>query len=606
MVELAPGTRPLRRHPGPRPPPAPGPSTSRAPATCTPPGSTTPRSRWPPGVDVEVMLAEGVPVLRRAVDLARAAGDTAAVDILEDAVAALQDTEPPRGGPPRPGGRPRGRGRRRPPPGARPRHRLGAAAAARSSASWPCSAPGTSCSRAARAPAATPRRTAGSPAPSARRPSGCPRSRGWASTSSTCRRSTPSARSTARAATTPSTRARATPARRGRSGPRTAATTPSTPTWATEEDFAYFVGKAKEVGLEVALDLALQAAPDHPWATEHPEWFTTRIDGTIAYAENPPKKYQDIYPVNFDNDPEGIYAEVLRIVELWVGRGVTVFRVDNPHTKPVEFWEWLIGRVNAAHPEVALPRRGLHPPADDADARQGRLPAVVHVLHVAHVQGRSSPTTSPSCRRSPRTTCGRASGRARRTSSTRPCSTAGPRRTGCAPSSRRRWSRAGASTPPTSWASTSPARAPRSTSTTRSSSTARATGPPPRPRAARWPRCSPGSTRSGARTRRCSGCAGRRSTGPTTTWSSPTPGTSRPRSPPPGAPTPCSSWSTSTRTRPTRRPCTSTPRRSACRRTASTRCTTCSAGTRGAGAARNYVRLDPYDAPAHVFAVRAH
>jgi starch synthase (maltosyl-transferring) len=124
------------------------------------------------------------------------------------------------------------------------------------------------------------------------------------------------------------------------------------PDLGTEEDFAYFVSRARELGLEVAMDLALQAAPDHPWATEHPEWFTTRIDGTIAYAENPPKKYQDIYPVNFDNDPEGIYAEVLRIVELWVGRGVTVFRVDNPHTKPVEFWEWLIGRVNAAHPEV--------------------------------------------------------------------------------------------------------------------------------------------------------------------------------------------------------------------------------------------------------------
>ncbi|MFC3688221.1 alpha-1,4-glucan--maltose-1-phosphate maltosyltransferase [Aquipuribacter hungaricus] len=126
------------------------------------------------------------------------------------------------------------------------------------------------------------------------------------------------------------------------------------PDLGTEEDFAFFVARAKEVGLEVALDLALQAAPDHPWATEHPEWFTTRIDGTIAYAENPPKKYQDIYPVNFDNDPEGIYAEVLRIVELWVSRGVTVFRVDNPHTKPVEFWEWLIGRVNAAHPEIVF------------------------------------------------------------------------------------------------------------------------------------------------------------------------------------------------------------------------------------------------------------
>ncbi len=119
-----------------------------------------------------------------------------------------------------------------------------------------------------------------------------------------------------------------------------------------EADFAHFVAGARAVGLEVALDFALQCAPDHPWATAHPEWFTTRLDGTIAYAENPPKKYQDIYPVNFDNDPEGIYAESLRLLELWISRGVTVFRVDNPHTKPVEFWEWLIGRVNAAHPEV--------------------------------------------------------------------------------------------------------------------------------------------------------------------------------------------------------------------------------------------------------------
>jgi starch synthase (maltosyl-transferring) len=86
--------------------------------------------------------------------------------------------------------------------------------------------------------------------------------------------------------------------------------------------------------------------------TEHPDWFTTRADGSIAYAENPPKKYQDIYPLNFDNDPEGIYAEVLRIILLWVEHGVTLFRVDNPHTKPVEFWEWLIAQVNSVHPEV--------------------------------------------------------------------------------------------------------------------------------------------------------------------------------------------------------------------------------------------------------------
>ncbi|MEY5057316.1 MAG: hypothetical protein RI987_120, partial [Actinomycetota bacterium] len=99
------------------------------------------------------------------------------------------------------------------------------------------------------------------------------------------------------------------------------------PDLGTEKDFAAFVKAANSLGIEIALDLALQASPDHPWVKTNPEWFTTRADGTIAYAENPPKKYQDIYPVNFDNDPEGIYAEVLRIMRLWIGRGVKIFRV---------------------------------------------------------------------------------------------------------------------------------------------------------------------------------------------------------------------------------------------------------------------------------------
>jgi len=120
----------------------------------------------------------------------------------------------------------------------------------------------------------------------------------------------------------------------------------------TFDDFDAFVAAAHAVGLEVALDFALQAAPDHPWATEHPEWFTTRADGSIAYAENPPKKYQDIYPINFDNDPGGIYAECERLVRHWMSHGVRVFRVDNPHTKPVAFWEWLLGRIRATDPDV--------------------------------------------------------------------------------------------------------------------------------------------------------------------------------------------------------------------------------------------------------------
>jgi starch synthase (maltosyl-transferring) len=135
------------------------------------------------------------------------------------------------------------------------------------------------------------------------------------------------------------------------------------PELGTFEDLDAFVARARSLGLEVAIDLALQCAPDHPWARDHPEWFTTRADGSIAFAENPPKKYQDIYPMNFDNDPAGVYAEVLRVVELWIAHGVTVFRVDNPHTKPVEFWEWLIGQVNAAHPEVLFLAEAFTRPA---------------------------------------------------------------------------------------------------------------------------------------------------------------------------------------------------------------------------------------------------
>src|SRR5690349_10078320 len=126
------------------------------------------------------------------------------------------------------------------------------------------------------------------------------------------------------------------------------------PDLGTFADFDAFVGRAREVGLEVAIDLALQASPDHPWVKEHPKWFSVRADGSIAYAENPPKKYQDIYPINFDNDPEGIYAEVLRIVRLWISKGVTVFRVDNPHTKPVNFWEYLLGEIRKTDPDVVF------------------------------------------------------------------------------------------------------------------------------------------------------------------------------------------------------------------------------------------------------------
>jgi starch synthase (maltosyl-transferring) len=128
-------------------------------------------------------------------------------------------------------------------------------------------------------------------------------------------------------------------------------------------DFDAFVARASDLGLEVALDLALQAAPDHPWVSTHPEWFTTRADGTIAYAENPPKKYQDIYPINFDNDSAGLCREVLRIVRMWMSHGVRIFRVDNPHTKPVAFWEWLLKEVRRTDPDVLFLAEAFTKPA---------------------------------------------------------------------------------------------------------------------------------------------------------------------------------------------------------------------------------------------------
>ena len=126
------------------------------------------------------------------------------------------------------------------------------------------------------------------------------------------------------------------------------------PELGTIKDFTYFLAQAKKNNIEIAIDLALQCSPDHPWVTEHPEWFTTLPDGSIAYAENPPKKYQDIYPINFDNDYEGLRQEILRIVKYWIGVGVTIFRVDNPHTKPLDFWEWLLHEVAVDRPDIVF------------------------------------------------------------------------------------------------------------------------------------------------------------------------------------------------------------------------------------------------------------
>ena len=129
------------------------------------------------------------------------------------------------------------------------------------------------------------------------------------------------------------------------------------------DGFDRFVAKVRSLGMEVALDFALQASPDHPWVTDHPEWFSKRADGSIAYAENPPKKYQDIYPINFDLDPVGIYHESLRLIKLWISHGVKIFRVDNPHTKPVNFWAWLIAEVRRTDPDVLFLAEAFTKPA---------------------------------------------------------------------------------------------------------------------------------------------------------------------------------------------------------------------------------------------------
>ncbi|MCZ7664725.1 MAG: alpha-1,4-glucan--maltose-1-phosphate maltosyltransferase [Thermoleophilia bacterium] len=125
------------------------------------------------------------------------------------------------------------------------------------------------------------------------------------------------------------------------------------PRLGTLADVRAFIARAEQLNLEVALDLAYQCSPDHPWVKEHPDWFHRRPDGTVRYAENPPKKYEDIYPLNFDTpDWRALWQELARIVFFWIEQGVRIFRVDNPHTKPFAFWEWLIGTVKAEHPDV--------------------------------------------------------------------------------------------------------------------------------------------------------------------------------------------------------------------------------------------------------------
>jgi starch synthase (maltosyl-transferring) len=127
------------------------------------------------------------------------------------------------------------------------------------------------------------------------------------------------------------------------------------PELGTIDDFRHFVATAGQLGLQVALDYALQCSPDHPWVRQHPEWFFIRPDGTIKYAENPPKKYEDIYPINFwSDDREALWDACRDILLFWIAQGVRTFRVDNPHTKPYAFWEWIIGEVHRVHPDIVF------------------------------------------------------------------------------------------------------------------------------------------------------------------------------------------------------------------------------------------------------------
>ncbi|MEV5612073.1 alpha-1,4-glucan--maltose-1-phosphate maltosyltransferase [Streptomyces sp. NPDC052225] len=135
------------------------------------------------------------------------------------------------------------------------------------------------------------------------------------------------------------------------------------PDLGTLDDFDAFVSRATGLGLEIALDFALQCSPDHPWVQKHPDWFHHRADGTIAYAENPPKKYQDIYPIAFDSDLPGLLAETTRVLRHWMAHGVRIFRVDNPHTKPVAFWEQVIADINRTDPDVIFLAEAFTRPA---------------------------------------------------------------------------------------------------------------------------------------------------------------------------------------------------------------------------------------------------
>jgi starch synthase (maltosyl-transferring) len=155
------------------------------------------------------------------------------------------------------------------------------------------------------------------------------------------------------------------------------------PQLGTFEDFDRLVNVARGLGLEIAMDIAFQCAPDHPYVTEHPQWFKRRPDGSVQYAENPPKKYQDIYPFDFEtSDWRGLWNELKSVVDFWIAHGVRIFRVDNPHTKAFAFWQWLIETTKQAHPDIIY-LAGFHAAEGYAPLGKTGILPVIHLFHVA-------------------------------------------------------------------------------------------------------------------------------------------------------------------------------------------------------------------------------
>ena len=163
------------------------------------------------------------------------------------------------------------------------------------------------------------------------------------------------------------------------------------PQLGTAKDFRQFLDKARSHGLEIALDLAFQCSPDHPYVKEHREWFKIRPDGTVQYAENPPKKYQDIYPLEFESDQwQSLWQELKSVILYWIEQGVRIFRVDNPHTKPFAFWEWLIREIQEDHPGCHLSGRSVHATKSDVPVGEAGLYPVLYLFRLAQYERQSS------------------------------------------------------------------------------------------------------------------------------------------------------------------------------------------------------------------------